>query len=179
MKTCNLLVTMAEGAHFGYLLRELSCYGEFHKTEFFGVILGQVPGLNDFLEDIRQRVEKKDPFCKEISRIVPIDCFFVFRPDNFLDKVRDSVTTYLEQLPEKRFYVRLERRGLKGKIVSPDVERSLDAFIVEKLAEMGASATVDFADPDAIIAVETVGDRCGVSLLTRRIMDRYQFVKVP
>jgi tRNA(Ser,Leu) C12 N-acetylase TAN1 len=178
MKACNLLVTMAEGAHFGYLLRELSRFGEFQKTEFFGVILGQVPDLTDFLEDFRQHVDEKDSFCQEISRIVPFDSFFVFRPDNFLDKVREAVTPYLEQLTGKRFYVRLERRGLKGKIFSPDVERSLDTFIVEKLAEKGATATVDFSNPDAVIAVEKVGDRCGVSL-PRALLDRYEFVKVP
>jgi tRNA(Ser,Leu) C12 N-acetylase TAN1 len=179
MKTCNLLVTMAEKAHFGYLLRELSRYGEFQKTEFFGVILGQVPNLNDFLEDIRKRGAEEDPFFQEISRMVPFDSFFVFRLDNFLDKSREAISPYLKQLAGKRFYVRLERRGLKGKIVSPEVEKSLDTFIMEKLGERGTSATVDFADPDAIVALETVGDRCGVSLLSRDMMDRYEFVKVP
>jgi len=179
MKACNLLVTMAEGAHFGYLLRELSHYGEFHKTEFFGVILGQVENLREFLEDIRRRFAENDPFCREIGRMVSFDCFFVFRIGDFPDKIRAAVMPYLEKLVGKSFYVRLERRGLKGRIVSPEVERSLDAFIVEKLAEEGTSATLDFDRPDAVIAIETVGDRCGVSLLTRETMDRYEFLKVP
>ncbi len=81
-------------------------------------------------------------------------------------------------LAEKCFYVRLERRGLKGWIVLPEVERALDTFIETELSQMGRSAQVDFERPDAVVVVETVGDRCGVGFLTREMMDRYAFVRV-
>jgi tRNA(Ser,Leu) C12 N-acetylase TAN1 len=76
------------------------------------------------------------------------------------------------------FYVRLERRGLKGRIVSPEVERCLDACLLELAAETGNPARIDFDDPDTVLAVETIGDRCGIGVLTRELRARYPFVRV-
>jgi tRNA(Ser,Leu) C12 N-acetylase TAN1 len=74
--------------------------------------------------------------------------------------------------------VRLERRGHKGEIVSPEAERALDRFILESLEKRGTSAEVDFAAPDRIVVVETIGDRAGAGLLARETMARYDFVRV-
>jgi tRNA(Ser,Leu) C12 N-acetylase TAN1 len=71
------------------------------------------------------------------------------------------------RLAGRRFYVRLERRGHKGEILSPEAERTLDAFIKEELMQRGETAEIDFNHPDAIVALETLGDRLGVGLLTR------------
>ena len=38
---------------------------------------------------------------------------------------------------------------------------------------------IDFKDPDAIVAVELIGDECGVGLITRTMRERFPFVKVP
>jgi tRNA(Ser,Leu) C12 N-acetylase TAN1 len=95
-------------------------------------------------------------------------------------KAKAALLPFVELLAGKRFYVRLERRGHKGQIVSPEVERELDAFIEQTLAAAGRKpAPVDFEHPDAVVVVvETIGDRCGVGLLTRETMDRYDCVRV-
>jgi tRNA(Ser,Leu) C12 N-acetylase TAN1 len=54
----------------------------------------------------------------------------------------------------------------------------MDHFIAHELASQGASAPVDFAQPEAVVAVETIGDCCGFGLLSKRIMERYPFVRV-
>ena len=66
-----------------------------------------------------------------MSRIVPLDTVFSFDLDSFLEKACKSIRPYLPRMSEHRFHVRLERRGLKGQIVSPDIEQALDNFILD------------------------------------------------
>ncbi len=174
----NLIVTQAGStARYFHLLQELGPLGEFHKTEFHGVILGRVEDRRQFLEEVleaRRRGELPD-----LGRVVPIDRVFVFQTDNFLGRLQQAALPYLDDLAGRRFYFRLERRGLKGQIVSPEIDRSIDAFILENLALAGKQAQIDFESPEAVLVAETVGDRCGVGLLTPADLERYDFVRVP
>lgn len=179
MQIFNVIVTLASNGRFRHLLQELSSYGDFRRTDFLGVIIGRVESLPGFLENIREKRQKQLIAFQDLGRIVPVDQVFVFRPDDFPEKVEAAILSYLGELEGKRFYVRLERRGLKGKIVSPEVERELDGFIQQHLAAGGKRpAQVDFEHPDVVVVVETVGDRCGVGLLTRAMMEKYEFVRV-
>jgi len=174
----NIVATMDREGRFDHWLKELCLYGEFHKTEFFGVVLGRVADPAEFLETVRQKREKQLVAFQDLGRVVPVDRVFVFHPENFLDRAREAVRPYLPRLAGRRYYVRLERRGLKGVIVSPEAERELDIFVEEELAGEGKTAQVDFEDPEAVVVIETIGERCGVGLLTRELMARYPFVRV-
>jgi tRNA(Ser,Leu) C12 N-acetylase TAN1 len=175
----NVVVTKASNGRFRHLLRELAPHGEFRKTEFLGVIIGRVEDPTTFLESIREKRQKQLIAFQDLGRVVPLERVFVFHLEEFPVKAKAALLPYVENLEGKRFYVRLERRGLKGQIVSPEVERELDAFIEQTLAVAGRKpAQVDFEHPDAVVVVETIGDRCGVGLLTREMMDRYDFVRV-
>jgi tRNA(Ser,Leu) C12 N-acetylase TAN1 len=174
----NIVATMDREGRFGHLMKELSLYGVFHRTEFFGVVLGRVEDAGAFLEKVRQKREKQLVAFQDLGRVLPVDRVFTFQPENFLDRVREAVRPYIPRLGGKRYYVRLERRGFKGVIVSPEAEQALDRFIEEELEKEGKSARVDFENPDAVVVVETFGDRCGVGLLTREMMERYTFVRV-
>jgi tRNA(Ser,Leu) C12 N-acetylase TAN1 len=174
----NLVVTTASGGRYRHLLHELSPLGEFRRTDFLGVILGQVAQVPVFLEQVRAERERRLIAFADLGRAVPVECVFPFHVEEFLDKAQAAIRPYLERLAGRRFYVRLERRGLKGQIVSPEAERALDGFVKAELEQAGKGAEVDFASPDAVIVVETVGDRCGVGLLTRELLERYDFVRV-
>jgi len=175
----NVVVTMASNGRFRHLLQELAPHGEFRKTEFLGVIIGRVENPMTFLESIREKRQKQLIAFQDMGRVVPLERVFVFHLEEFLEKTRGAVLPFVDELAGKRYYVRLERRGLKGQIVSPEVERELDAFIEQTLATAGREpARVDFEHPDAVVVVETIGDRCGVGLLTREMLDRYDFVRV-
>lgn len=174
----NLVVTMERDGRFGHLMKELELYGEFRRTEFFGVVLGRVADVEAFLETIRAKREKQLTAFQDVGRVIPLDKVFSFRPETFLELVAAAIRPYLPVLAGKRHYVRLERRGFKGVIVSPEAEQALDGFIADELAALGASAEVDFENPDAVVVVETIGDRCGVTLLARKTMERYHFVRV-
>lgn len=174
----NILVTMANDGRYGHLLKELAQYGEFHETGFHGVALGQVADVEHFCETIGQkRVEQGTAF-RDVSRVVPLARVFTFEVDDFLAKLCEALRPWIAQLAESRFHVRLERRGLKGQIISPDIEQALDAHILDELIDLGHKASIDFDNPDAVVAIETIGDRCGVGLITRELNERYQFVRV-
>jgi tRNA(Ser,Leu) C12 N-acetylase TAN1 len=174
----NLVVTMDREGRFGAMLKELALYGEFRRTEFFGVVLGRVQKPEAFLETVLEKRGKQLTAFQDVGRVIPLDQVFTFRPENFVELVGAAIRPYLPRLAGKRHYVRLERRGFKGVIVSPEAEQALDHLIAEELTSQGVVAPVDFEHPDAVVVVETIGDRCGVGMLTREMMDRYPFVRV-
>jgi hypothetical protein len=55
-------------------------------------------------------------------------------------------------------------------------ERFLDDFILAALEQAGSPGHITFEDPDAVIVVETVGQRAGLSLWTREELRRYPFL---
>ena len=175
----NLLVTLAVDGRFYTLLRELSLHGEFHKNEFYGTILGQVPDPVAFLDLIRSRREADPRAFSGLGRVIPFEHSFLFTPDTFLPQLQAELTPYAGRLFGQHFYVRLERRGLKGRLISPEIERALDAFLLNLIHAGGGTAQIDFEQPDTIIAIETFGERGGIALLTRSLRELYPFVHVP
>jgi len=173
----NLVVTLGAEGKFGRLMHDLETHGEFHPTSFFGVILGRVADPEGFLRSVLEGRQEGVAF-SDLGRAVPVARVFTFTPEDFLARVRRALESYLPRLAGRHFYVRLERRGLKGEIVSPEAERSLDTHILEELGRQGRQAEVDFEGAEAVVVVETIGDRCGVGLLTRQQMERYDFVRV-
>ncbi|MDO3377788.1 THUMP domain-containing protein [Geoalkalibacter halelectricus] len=174
----NIVATMAGAGRYRHMLEDLAPFGEFRRTEFLGVALGQVSDPLSMLETIRRERERKFYAFQDLGRIIPVERVFTFTPDTFGDLLKEMVPGFLERLAGKSFYVRLERRGHKGEIISPEIERDLDAFILAQLEARGAPGTIDFTHPEAILAVETLGDRCGLGLLTRDLMERYEVVRV-
>jgi hypothetical protein len=57
-----------------------------------------------------------------------------------------------------------------------DEERFLDDLLLDSLKKEGTPGRITFTDPDFIIAVETVGNRGGLSLWSREDLQRYQFL---
>lgn len=174
----NVIVTIGSEGRYRHLLHELAPLGEFRRTEFLGVIAGRVEDTPAFLEALRSRREASVIAFQDLGRVIPLERVAVFQVDDFLEVARAAIRPCLDRLAGQRFYVRLERRGHKGEIVSPEAERALDAFVKEELASRGATAEVDFEHPDVVLAMETLGDRLGVGLLTQEMRDRYDFVRI-
>jgi len=60
----------------------------------------------------------------------------------------------------------MHRRGFRGRLSSQHEERFVDHFLMERLSEQGQEARIAFDDPDVIIALDSVGQRTGISLWT-------------
>ena len=178
MKQFNLVATLADGGRFPALLRELAAFGEFHKTEFFGVVLGQVAEPLELFEAIGAARDESPQAFADLGRLIPVSEVFHFTVDSLVEEASRAIRPHLAQFAGKSFYVRLERRGFKGKIISPEAERQLDAVILEASAASGQPARVDFTDPDLIVALETFGGRAGIGWLGRELRARFPFVRV-
>jgi tRNA(Ser,Leu) C12 N-acetylase TAN1 len=84
----------------------------------------------------------------------------------------------VERLKGKSFHVRMHRRGFKGKISTVEEERMLNEVILKALEDLGMPGRLNFDDPDAIVAVETLGQHAGFSLWTREDLKQYPFLRL-
>jgi tRNA(Ser,Leu) C12 N-acetylase TAN1 len=157
----------------------LGAYGVVQKTAFYNVLAMKVDDIGPLLEILRERSEADPHFLSFLSRLIPVTDTFLFQsPDEFEQKAGAIVLEWAPQLAGKQFHVRIHRRGFKGKLSSPEEERFLDRIVLEALQKDGRSAQVTFEDPDAIIIVETIAQRAGLSLWTREQLQRYPFIRL-
>lgn len=54
----------------------------------------------------------------------------------------------------------------------------LDEVLLKALEDLGMPGRLNFEDPDAIVAVETLGQQAGLSLWTREDLKKYPFLKL-
>jgi tRNA(Ser,Leu) C12 N-acetylase TAN1 len=114
-----------------------------------------------------------------VSRIAPATETFTFSSkEEFEEKASASALKFAPQLAHKRFYVRIRRRGRKELISSHDQERLLDDALLAALQAAGTPGRIAFEDPDAVIAIDTVGGWAGMALWTRQDLEEYPFLKV-
>jgi tRNA(Ser,Leu) C12 N-acetylase TAN1 len=151
--------------------------GQFHMTEFKDVCTGYVEDVTNFLEAIRQAEAESEPWTKDLGRVIPVEQTFFFTPETLVEQLKEAVTPYVSRISGGTFHVRLERRGLIGQVISPEVEHSVADHLFALAEKEGRQLMTSFQNADYIVAAETVGHECGVALLTRELRQRYPFVK--
>jgi tRNA(Ser,Leu) C12 N-acetylase TAN1 len=177
MHDWNVVVTVHEGG-FSEACRLLGKIGPVSRTEFFNVLVMRVEDITSLLEQLRERVEREPGILNDIARLVPLRHVFNFQsPETFEEKAAEIVSRWVPALADKSFHVRMRRRGFKGRLSSMDEERFLDDCILDALEKEAKAGRIVFADPDFIIAVESVGTRAGLSLWSRDDLRRYEFLK--
>ena len=174
----NVVITVRE-QKYQTAWTHLQAFGKVQKTDFYNVLTLQVPDLAGFRDHLAQLCAEKSDILNVLSRVVPAQVVFAFQTaEEFDEKAREAVLRWLPDLAGKSFYVRLYRRGFRGRIVSPEEERSLDEVLLSALEERGTPGRIDFEDPDLVIDVETVGNRAGLALWSRAELERYPFLRV-
>jgi tRNA(Ser,Leu) C12 N-acetylase TAN1 len=103
---------------------------------------------------------------------------FSFTPDTLAEQLKAATAPFVARLTDGSFCVRLERRGLQGQVPSADVERTVGEHVHGLAERAGLAMRTEFADPDFVIAAETLGTECGVALIPRALRERYPFVQV-
>jgi tRNA(Ser,Leu) C12 N-acetylase TAN1 len=177
MREWNILATSLEGRRDA-LLVALRKLGRFWRGGYQNVLVGAVDDHTVFLERVRDRLATDDLLASSLTKIVPVEQLIAFEPQELSDAVIELVVPRVNRIAGKSFHVRLERRGLKGVVHTPTVERTVGQALVTAAAEHGAAATVTFADPDAIVAIETTGTTVAVGFLPRELRQAFPFVKV-
>ncbi len=178
MRDWNVVVTVHEH-HFSQACRFLEAYGQLAKSDFFNVLTMRVSDIGQFLHDLHQQLQDEPVLAKCVARVLPVGSSFVFQsPAEFELKAQAVVAVWVEKLSGTRFHVRMHRRGFKGRMSSQDEERFIDHYLMQCLSERGATAEMNFEDPDYIIAVETIGQQAGMSLWSRDELQRYPLIKL-
>src|SRR6185369_10221668 len=113
-----------------------------------------------------------------LAKIVPVETIVRFDPMTAADTFATAAEPLLDRLADQSFFVRLERRGMKGRLHTPTLERALGDRVWRALEARGYKPRVEFRDPDAVLVVETVGDEAGVGVITRALRMEFPFVRV-
>jgi tRNA(Ser,Leu) C12 N-acetylase TAN1 len=177
MKEWNVLVA----THWGQekkVLRFLSQHGEFKSSGFKDVLQGHVEDVNLFLDKMELMRQENPSRIDSLSQIVPLERTFSFKLQDFMDKLKETILPYVEKVEDKKFYVRVKRRGHKGEISSQEIEKEIAGVIIENLEKAGKQAFVSFGNPDVIIVVETIANWAGVTLITKEMKEKYALLKV-
>ncbi len=176
MQQWNVVVTVHD---FKRACDMLDAFGRVQRTDFYNTIVMKVQDVNHMLESLLDRSLKDHEFLKPISRLIPVTSTFTFQSqDEFENKAKEAIVTWVSELAGKGFHVRMHRRGLKGRLSSHEEERMLDDILLEALRKAGTSGHISFEDPDAVIAVETVANWAGLSLRSREQLKRYPFIRI-
>ncbi len=178
MRPWNVVVTCRRGGERG-ALKELRFFGRFHPTGFHDVLAGFVEERDRFFEELRKGRELRDPVWRFLVRVVPVDAAFSFTLDTFRERLGETIEGMANRVPPGAFYVRIERRGHKGEIPTPEVEREMDSRIIVAHERLGLTSRVDFKEYSSVVAVETLGDQGGVGIVLREFTEKYPFLKVP
>jgi tRNA(Ser,Leu) C12 N-acetylase TAN1 len=156
----------------------LQRYGPVYHTDYYNVLVMKVDDIPRLLEELRARVGEDPSILAAVARVLPaVRCFDFRSHDDFEARAREAALAWVPELAHKSFHVRLHRRGLKEQLPRPEEERSLDQALLEALERAGTPGRISFEDPDAILAVETVGHRAGLGLWTREDLGRYPFLR--
>ncbi len=138
------------------------------RTDYHNVLAMKVADVAAFLAELRTAVDEDASIANAVSRVVPVTRTFRFQsPEEFEHEAREVVGEWIAEIEGRTFHVRMHRRGFKGRLSSQHEEQFLDHFIIEQSKLRGRESTVDFDDPDVVVAVETLGQEAGLSRWTR------------
>ena len=174
----NVIVTVYEdeyrAAH--HLLRE---FGDIVATGYHNVLTLKVADVDEFTRLLGKRVEEQPGLLNTLSHLVPAGQTFNFDDAaDFEERACQAVLQFVPRLKSCRFHVRMHRRGLKEAMSSQEEEQLMDKVLLDALEAAGTPGSITFDDPDAIVAIETLGHRAGVSLWTREDLQRYPFLRL-
>lgn len=173
----NVVVSVREHAYRA-ARRLLRPFGAIDRTDYYNILALEVADVKQFLEALRQTGEADPNALACLARVIPATHTFQFQTaDEFGAHAKAAAADFVPQLAGKRFYVRMHRRGFRGTLSSQHEEQFLDHFLLESLKQSGSPGEITFADPDAVVAVETIGQWAGLSLWTREERERYPFLR--
>jgi tRNA(Ser,Leu) C12 N-acetylase TAN1 len=173
MQDWNVVISVREGGYPASrdLLRQ---FADVSRTHYFNVLVAKVDDPRGLLQTLTELSTTVPGIPGFLARVVPLTVTFNFdSPEQFESQARETVLQWAGALAGKSFHIRLHRRGFKHDLPSPKEEQMLAGVLLEAIEKAGASASISFENPDAIVAIETVDHRAGMSLWTRDELARY------
>lgn len=172
----NVVVTLPEDT-FHEARHLLARWGRVRRTRHFNVLAMTVLDPSKFLAEFEAELRQTPGLLNFVSHVIPVQATFDFdTAEEFEAHARGVVRGWTARLAGKSFHVRLHRRGFKGALSTHDEERLLGESIIAALAEAGTPGRIVFDDPDAVLQIETIDGRAGMSLWTRDELQRCRFL---
>jgi tRNA(Ser,Leu) C12 N-acetylase TAN1 len=169
----NVVVTLSE-ATFREACKLLGKWGVVRRTPYYNVLALTVNDPEKSLAEFTAAVTETPGILNYVSHVAPAQRSFDFTSvEDFEARAREIVLAWAPELAGKSFHIRLHRRGFKSTLSTQREERLLSEAL---LATLDASARIRFDDPDAMIQIETIDGRAGISLWTRDDLRRRPFV---
>lgn len=172
-----MLATSVEGMR-PVLLAGLRRHGAFRGAGYRNVGIGRVADVAVFLANLHADLGRDTVLASALARILPIVHTFRLDGDDPVASLEAALEALHPRMAGRSFFVRVERRGLQGTLHSSHVERALGAALWRLDEAAGHRPRVTFADPDVIVAIETLGDRAGVALIDRMLRTTHPFVRI-
>ena len=173
----NVVVSIYQDG-FRRALRALEAFGRVERSPYHNVLVMTVEEPIALLEAVERRTEENPALYDAIARVAPAICSFEFRSaDEFKAKAKASALEWLPRLAGRSFHVRFHRRGPRHDLRTPEIERFLDDALLEALQQAGTPGRLSFSDPDAVIVIDTIDDRAGLSLWTRDDLARHRLLR--
>lgn len=170
----NVVVTVNED--FDRAEEELGALGSVSRTEYYNVLVMKVDDADAFLEDLESLGRMVPDFLERcLARVEPAQHTIRFQSgEEFEEKAADVIRELAPDLAGRSFHVRMSRRGFRDDLDSGEEERKLAGVVYETLEGKGLEEpSVTFDDPDVVLVIETVSNRAGISLWTRKDLESH------
>lgn len=173
----NVLATAQEGAARD-LKRLLKRFGKFRASGFRNVLIGEIADFPEFCGALAVEIERR-PYARAwLGKVRPVQQTLPVDVANFATDVEAALAQMVDAIGSRTFHVRVERRGHKGILSTRDLELRFGDYLWGVLEERGFQPSVNFGDPEVVVAVEIVGDAAGISLIYREFRQAFAFVKL-
>lgn len=177
MSDWNIVISIYQDG-FRRALRALQELGPVERSPYHNVLVMTAEDPMAVLQSLEQRTEESPALYDAIARVAPAARSFEFHSaEEFKNKAEAIMIEWSPRLAGRSFHVRLHRRGARYGLHTPDVERFLDDRLIDALDREGAPGAISFSDPDAVIVVDTVDDRAGISLWSRDDLTQHRLLR--
>jgi tRNA(Ser,Leu) C12 N-acetylase TAN1 len=177
MKDWNVVVTVYQEG-FRRALRALQALGQAERSPYHNVLVMKVEDPIALLDAIERRTEENPALYDAISRVAPATRDFDFlSEDEFVERAKAIMSEWSANLAGRSFHVRLHRRGTKHDLPTQETERLFNDAILAASATAGTPGRISFADPDVVIAIDTIDNRAGLAMWIREKLARYHILR--
>jgi hypothetical protein len=177
MKEWNVVVSLFQDG-YRRAFRALSEFGPVDHTPYHNLLVMAVEDPLALLDLLELRTETDPALYDALSRVAPAMHCFAFRDiEEFKQRTTSVFAEWLPRLGGCSFHVRLHARGPNLDWRTPDAERYFDDWILAMLKDLGSPGSISFSKPDAIIAIDTIDDRAGMSFWSREQLERHHLLR--
>jgi tRNA(Ser,Leu) C12 N-acetylase TAN1 len=177
MRDWNVVISIFQDG-FRRAIRALEELGKVERSPYHNVLVMKVESGISLLEAVERKTQESPALYDAISRVAPAACNFEFQSgEEFREKASAVLREWSQRLTGGSFHVRLHRRGARHGFRTAETEKFLDDAVLAATSEIGMPGRISFTDSDVVIAIDTVDDRAGVALWSRKDLARHRLLR--